>query len=304
MAVQIGRGLGAEVIAKEALSLAARRKVRCLVSNRELDRRTPLLRSCGWRRYRGGWCRVATEQMPKIKQGRVEENQRRIEAAALALFTKQGFHGTNIRQIAEKAEVSTGAIYTYYATKEALFVSLVRNYETRMKPLRDQMFTSIKDPFSKQDIRKLATEIRSIVYDNADYWLLMYIDVIEFKNQHFAQSFQGVVEKMQHRLGPLFSAAKRQKGWCGKDPAFVFASIYMYVFQYFLIEKLFQGNQHLGVSDDEAVDGFVDLFSHGIWNHSKGRRRPPGPAKTIHHLGSISGQKRKLRAFAFNGGSQ
>jgi len=109
--------------------------------------------------------------MPKIRQARLEENQRRIETAALALFTRQGFHGTNIREIAEKADVSTGAIYTYYPTKEALFVSLVQNYEQRMKPLRDRMFSGIQMPFSKQDIRKLASEIRSIVYDNSDYWL-------------------------------------------------------------------------------------------------------------------------------------
>jgi len=75
--------------------------------------------------------------MPRIRQDRMEENQRRIEAAALALFTRQGFHGTNMREIAQKAEISTGAIYTYYPTKEALFVSLVRNYESRMRPMRD-----------------------------------------------------------------------------------------------------------------------------------------------------------------------
>jgi TetR/AcrR family transcriptional regulator, acrAB operon repressor len=242
--------------------------------------------------------------MPKIRQVRVEENQRRIEAAALALFTKQGFHGTNIRQIAEKAEVSTGAIYTYYRSKEALFVSLVRNYETRMKPLRDQMFNSIKEPFSKEDIRRLAAEIRSIVYDNADYWRLMYIDVIEFKNQHFAQSFQGIVEKMRHRLGPLFKETKRRQGWCGKDPAFVFASIYMYIFEYFLIEKLFQGNQHLGVSDEKAIEGFVDLFSQGIWKSAEERATTRGARDNNSPLGSISVQKRKLRAFALNGGSQ
>jgi AcrR family transcriptional regulator len=234
----------------------------------------------------------------------MEENQRRIEAAALGLFTKQGFHGTNIRQIAEKAEVSTGAIYTYYPTKEALFVSLVRNYEARMKPLRDQIFNCIREPFSKEDIRKLAAEIRSIVYDNADYWLLMYIDVIEFKNQHFAQSFHGIVEKMRRRLGPALSEAKRRKGWCGKDPAFVFASMYMYLFEYFLIEKLFQGNRHLGVSDEEAVDGFVELFSNGIWNHSNGARRTRMVPKRNHHPGSITGHRRKLRAFALNGGSR
>lgn len=235
--------------------------------------------------------------MPKIRQGRLEENQRRIEAAALALFTKQGFHGTNIREIAEKADVSTGAIYTYYPTKEALFVSLVQNYESRMRPLRDRMFSSIQMPFSKQDIRKLAAHIRSIVYDNAEYWLLMYIDVIEFKNQHFAPAFRDLIEKIRRRLGPLLNEAKRQKSWCGKDPAFVFASMYMYIFEYFLIEKLFQGNRHLGVSDEEAVDGFVELFSHGIWNISNGLRRTRLTQNSNHHPGPGT-QRNRRRAYA------
>src|SRR5579872_1710419 len=223
--------------------------------------------------------------MPKIRQGRIEENQRRIEAAALALFTTHGFHGTNMRDIAKKAEISTGATYTYYPTKEALFVSLVRSYESRMRPLRDEMFNHIKAPFSRQDIGKLASHIRFIVYDNAEYWLLMYIDVIEFKNQHFAQVFQGLIHKIRRRVGPLLNEAKRQKGWCGKDPAFVFASMYMYIFEYFLIEKLFQGNRHLGVSDEQAIDGFVDLFSYGIWSSTNGVRRTRSADNSNLHLG-------------------
>lgn len=225
----------------------------------------------------------------------MEENRRRIEKAALGLFTKQGFHGTNIREIAEAADVSTGAIYTYYPTKEALFVSLVRNYEIQMRPLRDRMFSSIQMPFSKRDVKKLASEIRSIVYDNADYWLLMYIDVIEFKNQHFAQVFHGLIEKIRRRLGPLLDEAKRQKGWCGKDPAFVFASMYMYIFEYFLIEKLFQGNRHLGVSDEQAIDSFVDLFSHGIWGASNGRRR--NSSSNLYPVGSVT-PKERPRAYS------
>ncbi|MBV9073766.1 MAG: TetR/AcrR family transcriptional regulator [Acidobacteria bacterium] len=240
--------------------------------------------------------------MPKIRQGRLEENQRRIETAALGLFTRQGFHGTNIRQIAQQAEISTGAIYTYYPTKEALFASVVRNYEARMKPLRDQMFNYIREPFSREDIRRLAAEIRSIVYDNADYWLLMYIDVIEFRNQHFAQVFQGLVEKIRRRVGPLLNEAKRRKGWCGRDPAFVFASMYMYMFEYFLIEKLFSGNRHLGVSDEQAIEGFIELFACGLWNGSNGQRRgrqSKGPNQRL-----MSMPKPKPRMYALSGGSQ
>ena len=42
--------------------------------------------------------------VPKLAQNRIDQNRRRIETAALELFAKQGFHGTNTREIAEKAE--------------------------------------------------------------------------------------------------------------------------------------------------------------------------------------------------------
>ncbi|HET9742561.1 MAG TPA: TetR/AcrR family transcriptional regulator [Terriglobales bacterium] len=233
--------------------------------------------------------------MPKIAQDRIEENQRRIEDAALALFTRQGFHGTNIREIAQKAEVSTGAIYTYYPTKEALFVSLVGHYEERMKKLRDRLFQGIRAPFAKQEIRRLAAEIRSMVYDNADYWLLMYIDVIEFSNQHFVFMFQEMPEKIRHRLGPALQKVKTQPGWSGRDPAFVFTSIYMYILQYFLIEKLFQGNRHLGVSDEQAIEFFVQLLAEGTWNS---RRRVARKTPRFSGKRANGAQRREQRALA------
>lgn len=211
--------------------------------------------------------------MPKIAQTRILENQRRIEAAALQLFTKQGFHGTNIREIAEKAEVSVGAIYTYYPTKEALYVTLVRNQKTHMEKLRDQMFSSLQDIFSKNDLKQFAAEIRIYVYNHPEFWLLMYIDVIEFKNQHFAEWFHNMPEQFRSRMAPVLNKAKRQPGWCGQDPAFAFATIYLHVITYFLIEKLFQGNRHLGVSDEQAMEKFIQLLSGGLWKSAEPRSR-------------------------------
>ena len=93
--------------------------------------------------------------MPKIAKDRIEKNQRRIEAAALKLFTRQGFHGTNIREIAEKIGVSTGAIYTYYPSKEAIFSSLVRGYRTHIDEWREQMCERLKEPLSPRGLKTL-----------------------------------------------------------------------------------------------------------------------------------------------------
>ncbi len=90
--------------------------------------------------------------MPKIAKDRIAENQRRIMAAALKLFTKQGFHGTNIREIAAKVGVSTGAIYTYYSSKEAIFASLVQSYRAHREHWLRQTCATLKSPLSKHDL--------------------------------------------------------------------------------------------------------------------------------------------------------
>ena len=205
--------------------------------------------------------------MPKIGKTRIAENRRALESAALSLFTAKGFHGTNIREIAEKAGLSVGAMYSYYPNKEALFVGVVHRSEQHLSDLRAKMFLNADDePFSRRALRTLAEQIRLTVYDNADYWRLMYIDVLEFHNEHFADKFQNLAEQFRERLREQFGRTVQHPDWCGQEPGFVYANFYLNVMTYFLIEKLFGGDRHLGVSDKEAMEQIVDLYSRGLWS--------------------------------------
>jgi AcrR family transcriptional regulator len=206
--------------------------------------------------------------LPEIPRERIDENQLRIEAAALELFTRQGFHGTNIRDIAEKAGVSQGAIYMYYQSKESIFEGLVRSYRHSMRMFLERVFKVLEDPFSREGLRLFAAAMRSMVYDDAEYWLLMYIDVIEFKNRHFLTAFHDVPEQFRRLLGPVAARVKKQTGWCGEDPALAMAMIYFYFHTYFVIERLMHGSRHLGVSDEEAVARFIDVLLYGMWTPS------------------------------------
>ena len=51
-----------------------------------------------------------------------------IVQAAYAEFLAQGFQKASLHKIAENAGVTTGAIYTRYKNKDALFVSLLQNF--------------------------------------------------------------------------------------------------------------------------------------------------------------------------------
>jgi len=53
----------------------------------------------------------------------VSEIPGRISRAAIALFARQGYHGTSTREIARLADVSEVTLFRYFACKEDLFQS-------------------------------------------------------------------------------------------------------------------------------------------------------------------------------------
>jgi AcrR family transcriptional regulator len=204
--------------------------------------------------------------LPEIPCDSTDVNQLRVEAAALDLFTRQGFHGTNIREIAERANISQAAVYTYYSGKEAIFEALARSYRRCINKFIERVVGDMKDPFSRNDLRFFAAAVRSIIYDDPSCWLLLYSDVIEFKNRHFAETFRDIPEKFRRFFGPTAQRVQAQPGWCGHDPGLAISFFYLYLITYFSVERLMHGNRHLGVSDEVAVERFIDLFLNGLWS--------------------------------------
>jgi AcrR family transcriptional regulator len=72
-----------------------------------------------------------------------DEVRERIELAALEIFAARGFGGATMGDIAAAAEVSTGNVYRYFATKDALFRAVIpAEVATRMLDLVRQRVSS------------------------------------------------------------------------------------------------------------------------------------------------------------------
>ena len=56
----------------------------------------------------------------------------KIQRAAMEEFTEKGFQGASLRQIVKQAGVTTGALYGYFSSKEALFNALVEPHATAL----------------------------------------------------------------------------------------------------------------------------------------------------------------------------
>ena len=77
-----------------------------------------------------------TKQIDK-RSPRTQARIIQILDAATACFVEQGFHGTGMARIAERAEMSAGHIYHYFDSKDAIIAAIVEretgSHEAKMR---------------------------------------------------------------------------------------------------------------------------------------------------------------------------
>jgi AcrR family transcriptional regulator len=72
--------------------------------------------------------------------------KRRIEAAALQLFAAKGFEATGIRDIADRASLSTAALYHYMGSKDELLVAFMVESMTELIRAARAALDGTEDP--------------------------------------------------------------------------------------------------------------------------------------------------------------
>ncbi len=208
--------------------------------------------------------------MPKLSRIAIQEKKEIIETAARELFIGQGFHATSMRDISKQAAVSLGNLYNYYPTKEAIFESIVNGYLTIIDEELRNMFARIDEPLEPSSLRNMGEMVGELVNRHSDFWLLMYIDVLEFQNTHFRKMFDGLTDRFERIFGDKFEAAKQRGDLrTGVEPATIFTAAYMQFFNYFLVEKLFGGNQHLNLNDEQSLNCLTKIFAYGVLSEEK-----------------------------------
>lgn len=82
--------------------------------------------------------------MTNAQERKAQERQarrRRIQEAARTVFAERGYQGASIELIARAAQLSVGAIYLYFRSKEDLYVSLIEDtltvFDVEMTQVRE-----------------------------------------------------------------------------------------------------------------------------------------------------------------------
>ncbi len=187
-----------------------------------------------------------------------ERTRDRIIEAAHRLFIERGYHGTSMRQIAEQAGLALGGIYNHFTGKEDIFVTVMveRNPYLDIVPALE----AAQGETAEELVRDAAAGMLAALENRSDDLQLMFIEIVEFKGQHFPQLFESLFPRM---IGFAQKLAQVNGDLRPIPPPVLIRAFVGFFFAYFMTEWL-MGDQFLSKSQQGAFDNFVDIYLHGI----------------------------------------
>ena len=93
----------------------------------------------------------------------------KIQRAAMEEFTEKGFQGASLRQIVKQAGVTTGALYGYFSSKEALFASIVEPHAAALRGRFMEAQTSFSELPEQEQPEHMGLESSQCVNWMVDY---------------------------------------------------------------------------------------------------------------------------------------
>ena len=209
----------------------------------------------------------------KMTQGEKSERSRGvILEAALQLFSKHGYRGTSIREIAEAAGLSTGNVYHHFPDKEALFRTLLDQYWEAIDTPDFPFNKALAAGAFPNDLEALAAAAQESVRAYRRHVALIYVDVVEFDGTHIRKFYSGMPERFATFMNRRFPGGSLKDQLApGVDPTTAVMLASRIFLQYFAVEVLFGVPEQLGKETPEAISEISTILRHGLLRPAKAK---------------------------------
>lgn len=193
-----------------------------------------------------------------------ERSRRQILDAALDLFSHQGYRGTSVRDIAERAGLSTGNVYHHFPDKETIFRTLLDEYWEILGQPDYPLNRALASGIFPDNLEEMGFATRDSVKKYRKHVALIYVDVVEFDGTHIRRFYSEMAKSYETFINNNVDKAQLQaKLRPGVSPvsAVMFAS--RFFFNYYAVEVLFGVKNHFGKDSDEVVREIADILRNG-----------------------------------------
>lgn len=211
------------------------------------------------------------------REARSRTSISRALAAALELFSSQGFRATSMRQIAERSGLSIGNLYHHFPNKEAIFDRLIQDYWRRLQDPEQPLSRLFRSAGFPEDLEKMAEVIEGVVEENSAYILLFYVDVIEFGGEHIRAFYQDMARNFQEVYGERLARRQRAGEFGEVNPLVAVMVATRWFFYFYTVEIAFGMPLHFGMEPKQATSEFIRLIRRGLLPRSVGRASTDRP---------------------------
>jgi AcrR family transcriptional regulator len=194
---------------------------------------------------------------PKANKG--QQTREQLIEVAFAQFSKNGFHGTSMRKIAEEAGLALGGIYNHFASKDDVFKAVILAYHplTQITPA----LAAAQGESGEALIRHVAHEFYRSLQAKPDLLNLLFIELIECQARHLSvimvELFPGVLHLGQ-RLAATVDVIQ------GISPFIIMRVFVGSLIGYILTEAVLRRIDFVPLQPTGTFDDFLQLTLHGL----------------------------------------
>lgn len=153
---------------------------------------------------------------------RAPHQAKSILDAARALFVAEGYQNVSIRKIAEQIHYSPAAIYSYFASKDDIFLALTEEGFRLLFQSSDECAHAVDPSMPLECIRRAFLNIYTFSKTHPEYHALMFLDRSVPRISQDWERFGFVGEMRKQLTARIQDAIDRDDFPSGSDPEVIF----------------------------------------------------------------------------------
>lgn len=187
-----------------------------------------------------------------------ERTRQTIADAAYELFLEQGYSATSMRRIAENAGLALGGIYNHFSSKEEIFEAIILDKHPYKQIL--PVILSAPGGTLSEFVHNSAHTLVDELGKRPDFIRLMFIEIVEFNSKHMPMFFDEIFPEFL----PLVQRFQSPSGKLRPIAPPLLLRAFLGMFFSFYMTELITERIDIPEMHENALDGFVEIFLHGI----------------------------------------
>jgi AcrR family transcriptional regulator len=208
---------------------------------------------------------------PPRWQRRPEARPEEIVEAAMTVFGQSGYARAKIDDVARVAGVSKGTVYLYFDSKEALFREMVR---TRIVAALAEAEQFVRDHDGSG--RELLVEvIRRMYLRMRSDQMTQLARMVHSELPHFPELarfyFDEVILRARRLVAQVLARGEARGEFRPGASGFAARGLSSLLVHTAQMQCFFQRFDPQALTEDQAIEGLIDLYLHGVLAHPSDR---------------------------------